>query len=598
MFFVNEVYHSCNREFFTKFDSKALQKVDIRHYFYIAILVLFCEQPLFAQKKVYSPYYQIKRNYENKAENDSTALPMVKAYIKLAKGVEDFPRLVEGYQDGIFFSLGGDKLKYADSAVYAAQVSKDENLMGRAHLSRGTVYYFNFKNYKQALKDFLNAYEFAKKGDDNYFTNKVAYRLALVKSYIGFYDDALALFKQTRDFFKRESEKNMHVNLQYGNKRGYYNSLHQMSVCYRHLGQRKSADSITEIGLALTAIDKDYEQEYGYFLKEKGLSEFDKGSFVQAISDLRSSKKCMTGVKDFSWMAVCNSYIGKSYKALGDTGQALVYFHKVDSVFKRNHFILPELRNTYEELISYYRKVNNKTNELYYTRQLVRADSILRVDYPYLSAKIFKEYDERKILDHQSVLERKFSRSYILNLTLLCCAILLAIALYLKFKEKRKIMAQYKLLEQKILSSSSGLRNNESEKARSGQKIDIDQKVVDDILRKLRVFEERAGFTESGLTLHKLAAKFETNHTYLSAVIRNYKGVNFTQYLADRRITYITDKLYNNRTYLNYTIATLAEECGIGSRNTFSALFLEINGIRATDFIKKRLADLDREDRT
>lgn len=135
-------------------------------------------------------------------------------------------------------------------------------------------------------------------------------------------------------------------------------------------------------------------------------------------------------------------------------------------------------------------------------------------------------------------------------------------------------MAHYKLLEQKILYSSSGLRNNESEKARSGQKIDIDQKVVDDILRKLRVFEERAGFTESGLTLHKLAAKFETNHIYLSAVIRNYKGVNFTQYLADRRITYITDKLYNNRTYLNYTIATLAEECGIGSRNTFSALFL------------------------
>lgn len=261
-----------------------------RVHFCIAIILLLSTQPLFAQKEVYSPYYLIKRKYENRSESDSAALPMVRVYIKMAKDEKNHSRLVEGYQDVIYYSLDDNKIKYADSALYSAQLSRDEKLIGRAHLSRGSVFYFTFKKYKLALEEFLKAYEYAKKGDDKYYINKVAYRLALVKSYIGYYDDALLLFRQTKDFFKQESEKKMHINLQYGNKRGYYNSLHQMSVCYRHMGKQKAADSIAEMGLALTAADKDYEQEFGYFLKEKGISEFSGRKYSNSINTLKSAK--------------------------------------------------------------------------------------------------------------------------------------------------------------------------------------------------------------------------------------------------------------------------------------------------------------------
>jgi AraC-like DNA-binding protein len=572
--------------------------VNIRIRFYLAIMVLFIAQSLFAQKEVFSPYYQIKRKYENRTENDTTALPLVTAYIRLAKEVGDYPRLVEGYQDAIFYSLNDRKLKYADSAVYAAQLSRDENLMCRAHVSKGTVYYFNFKKYKLALNEFLKAYEYAKKGDDQYYLNKVAYRLAVVKSYIGYYQEALVLFKQTKEFFKKESEKKTHVNLQYGNKRGYYNSLHQMSICYRNLGQQKKADSVTEIGLSLTALNEDFRQEYGYFLKERGISEFYKHQYLKSISTLKSSRACIANVNDFAWMAVCYSYIGKSYMALGDMKQAFPYFQKVDSVFKRNHFVLPELRSNYEELIFHYQRERNSLKELYYTRQLLRADSIIREDFPYLAAKIFKEYDERKLLDQKAKLETKISRSYLLNFTLLAVAGLLALALYGKYKEKQKIREQYKVLEQKILSpSKNAIGERETEPVNTNAKLDIDKKTVDEVLRKLKLFEEKAGFTEAGLTLHKLASKLDTNHTYLSSIIREYRGVNFPRYLAERRIGYITDKLYNDKTYLNYTFETLAVECGMGSRNTFAALFLEINGIRATDFIRERLRKLDKYER-
>jgi YesN/AraC family two-component response regulator len=165
-------------------------------------------------------------------------------------------------------------------------------------------------------------------------------------------------------------------------------------------------------------------------------------------------------------------------------------------------------------------------------------------------------------------------------------------ALFFKYRTERKIREQYKLLEQKILSKEGLHTGEELAKGKENYKLDIEQKIVDDILLKLEDFEENRGFIESGLTLHKLAFRFETNYNYLSQVVNAYRGVNFTKYLSEMRIGFITDKLYKDRKYLHYKIKTLGEECGMASRTNFSNLFQEINGIRPTDFIKKRLEDI------
>ncbi len=113
------------------------------------------------------------------------------------------------------------------------------------------------------------------------------------------------------------------------------------------------------------------------------------------------------------------------------------------------------------------------------------------------------------------------------------------------------------------------------------------------MLTKLKKFEEKKQFTQKGLTIQKLAVQLETNSNYLSQVINDEKGMNFNKYLGDLRIRYITQLLFEKNIYLNYTIDTLAKECGIASRQNFSDLFFEINGIRPTDFIRKRKKELD-----
>jgi AraC-like DNA-binding protein len=563
----------------------------IRHLHNIFILVIFINEPLFAQKERYSDYYLIKRQYENLPENDSTALPLVKEYIDKAKNEKSYSKLVEGYKDGILYSAcPNDKLNYADSAIWAAKLAKDDNLIGRAYLTKGTVYYFNFKKYKLALDEFLIAYEYSKKNDDPYYKNKVAYLLGVVKSYIGQYDEALVLLKQTSTFFQTESIKDIHPNLRYGNIRGYYNSLHQMAVCYRNLGSPKSADSLTNIGLSLTTGDKDFRQEYGYFLKEKGIYQFSKGDYRNSINSLKNAVASITGVNDFAWVTVCYSYIGKSYMEMGDMNNAMGYFQKVDSVFQKHDFILPEVRNNYELLIDHYKRNGDQKNELYYTKELLKADRVIGRDFAYLSSKIHWEYDTNTLLESESRLEKRISVSIWIIWVLASLAAILGIIMFFRLRTEKKISEKYKLLEQKILSGRN--LSGKDERTKTDHKLDIERKKVDDLLHRLKDFEEKLAFLESGLTLHKLAAKFGTNYRYLSHVVNEYRGINFNRYLTELRIGYITDKLYNDKKYLHYKIETLAEECGIASRNNFSELFRDINGIRPTDFIKKRLEDI------
>lgn len=592
----NEGFTISNCVIFLKFDRKVPIPMNIKVRICILLHFLFFFQPLFAQREEISGYYKIKKNYENRLENDASVLPLVQKFINKARHEKEYAKLVEGYKDGLLFSISADrKLKYADSALWAAKLTRDDDLIGRAHTSKGIVYYFHLKKYNLALQELLIAYDYSQKSGNQYDKNKVLYLLGVVKSYIGYYEEALIIFRQTKVFFEEESAKDQHSNLVYGNKRGYYNSLHQMAVCYRNLGHQKLADSITDVGLSGIGMDKDYKQEKGYFLKEKGISEFNKRDYTNALNSLQEATLDIAAVNDFSWMTVCYSYIGKTYKELGDKDRSLRFLRKVDSIFDTHHFILPEVRSSYELMIDHYRESGDLKKQLYYTKQLLKADEQISRDFKHLSSKIHREYDTKILREGKSLLEKKISREVWLTRIWCTLTVGLIIILLFRYRREQQIRNKYLSLERKILSAHApGEINGIKETPENN--ISAETKIRGDLLRKLQEFEDRYEFTESGLTLGKLALRFHTNQKYLSSVINESKGMNFNRYISELRISFITKKLYNEKKYLYYKIETLAEECGIASRNNFSDLFFQINGIRPTDFIRKRLADITNEE--
>lgn len=548
---------------------------------------------LLAQNKRYSDYYLIRRNYENFSENDSKAIPFINTYILKAKKEQNFKRLFQGYSDAVLYSPSpNDKLKYADSTIIAANLSRNDQLISEAFLEKGVVYYFQFKKYKLALDEYLKACKYINENTDEYHRNRLIYLIGVVKSYIGYYNEALTNFEQSRSFFEQESQKSMHPNIKYGFMRGYFNSIHQMIVCYRNLSNFKSADSLIAIGLRSSCQNNEYKQEYGYFLKEKGIVYFRQKQYEKAINLLLEALKSISSVNDFAWASVCYSYIGKSYLGLNQKEKARDYFQKVDSVFQKHGFVLPEVRSSYELLIKYYKQEKSSKQELYYTTELLNADSFISRDFAYLSSRIHKEFDTKRLREEKSRLERESLVRQWMSIVFGSLAIFFFIGFILWYRKGIKIKKQYETLTQKIIYEKIQPIISPAPHIKDIGKLGIDPKIIGEIVQKLNAFERKEGFLENGLTLGKLAKKLDTNTQYLSQVINELKGINFNKYIGELRIRYISNKLYSDKKYLNFKIETLAEECGIASRTNFSNLFQEINGMRPTDFIKQRLKEV------
>lgn len=565
----------------------------------IYLLIIFLFFAIFSsQQKKLSDYYNIKKSYENYPENDIRAFPYLNKYILLAKKKSNYAELAQAYEDGVFYSSSeSNKLKYADSTIVAALLSKNIDLISDAYLGKGIIYYFNYKKYKPALREYLKAYEYSKNSEDEYLKNEILYHLGTVKSHLGYYDSALDHFQKANDYFYKKTLEKAHPNTIFNNKKGYYNSLHRIIICHRNLKNYKSCDSLINIGLMQTKNSSDYKQEYGYFLKEKGIELIRTKDYRNAINILNKSLKPIVHINDFAWATVDYFYIGKAYKALGNSPKAIVYFQKVDSVFQKHNFINPELRENYELLIHHYKEDSNEKKELYYTKQLLKADRVISNNFAYLSSRIHREYDTESLQEEKRRLETKTSLGFWIIILLILLAAILATAVIKIYRNEKKIKTNYSILEKKILGITQIPLQEKPEtrpklKLKEEDRCVLNEELIDKILTKLKHFEEKYGFLEQGLTINKLAHKLHTNSTYLSQIIKENKGTNFNRYLGELRINYITNKLYNDKIFLSYKIETLAEKCGIASRTNFSNLFQEINGIRPTDFIKKRQKDI------
>ena len=210
-------------------------------------------------------------------------------------------------------------------------------------------------------------------------------------------------------------------------------------------------------------------------------------------------------------------------------------------------------------------------------KQLLKADSVISRDFVYLAPKIHKEYDAKSLYESKTELENRIHIRNLLVMIFIVISLALLALYVIRYRREIHIQTQYKSLENKYLEALNNLENNNSlaEKEMSlfnsgesenQRRLGISKEIELEILKKLEAFENSKGFTKKGVNLNLLASKFETNAHYLSWVINENKKMNFNRYLIELRINYITNLLFSDKKYLNYTVDALAEECGIASR--------------------------------
>lgn len=562
---------------------------------YSLVVLFIFSQYLVSQQHTSVSFAEIRKHYEKMGIDDNRAMPYVRQYIRKARVENNIPKLLQGYRDGRQFDLE-HKINYADSALHISRKHGTKEDLSKDHLSKGIIYYFYQKDYKKALNQYLKAYEYSKGSQDEYHHHKVLYHLGIIKQHLGYYREALEYFQDCARFYQSRLSVEMHENEQFNYKKAYFNSLHQLVVSNRYLRNFKRSDSLSRLGYRLTENQEDFALENSYFLKCIGISQFFNNHYPGAKTSLEQALPVIRDRNDFAWTSVIYYYLGKVAEVQHNETSAILYYSKVDSIFARHDFIFPEVFKSYHYLIAHY-KNSDVDKQLYYTNQLLKADSLLMKDYPYLSLKLHKEYDRKNLMDQKDDLEKLSARKmWAATFLLLMGTVILSLFVIRYFKD-RHIKKQYNLLQKRLAEGEYTVANlNISHPEEQGlRKTSLTPEMTAEIRQKLEKFEKELQFKKKGLTQKSIAQKLGTNSHYLSVYVNENKGINFNRYMAELRIKYITRLLNTNHRYLHYTIDALAEECGIAARQNFSKLFFEINGIRPADYIRKRKQELGME---
>jgi len=440
-------------------------------------------------------------------------------YLKRALQSKHSVTIAEGYGFMSYTVYGEPKEEdYIDKAIAYSKDYESFYMPSMAYYTKAGIC-ADRNDFKGALDYFLLAHDAAIKGGNIDLASQVKYNIGILKNRIGAYDEALVYGKERWDYVKSNKLSD-----------SYLSSLFLLSVSYSYTKKLDSASSFNQLGIRLATAKKN-KSDYHSFVLLEGVNQYFKQNYTVAIDSLNKALVQLKKDKDNKNIASSYMYLAKSYRELDNNKIAFNYLKKMDSIFNVTNHLLPYTRDGYKILIAYAENKNNLKEQLYYTNQLLRLDSILDSNYKYLNTTIYKKLESVELV-----------------------------------KEKEKLI-------QKL-----GIKNNAKTKD-----------TITKVLENLDLFEEKEGFLKPNITVTVLAKKVNTNPKYLSKIINFYKQKSTTNYINDLRIHYAIERIKKDTTFRKYSIKSIANEVGYANPQAFSNAFYKETGLKPSYFIKEVL---------
>lgn len=544
----------------------------------------------------------------------------IKNYLKNAKETQHVEHLFNAYY---FHTLYESEPKvmhlYTDSLTQTARKTKNTLNIIKAYQTRSTVYYIE-KNYKKSLEYELAALQLIDKDRHAYEYHKTLYSIGLTHFYLQQYQEASDYFEMARTYFENISD--------YNHLRGYMNSIRYEALTASYLGSYDySNELIKSANEKLPKIKEDGRSlEKAYLDYVYGINLYHLKKNNQSIEVLKETLKEINKNEDYANEHNVYYYLGLNYHVLGQKEEAIGYFNRIDRIFKTKKYTNLEIKNAYNFLITYYKELKNEEKELYFTNQLLNATLFLQNEYKHLSTALHKQLDikhleaEKKRLENSlRVKDLWLETAFVGGGIVLIALLVLLIQNHKKKKEylkrynelsalRKNLKVEDKILEvpptpvtiylpitkkneeQVILSppvTDEKTSVKKPEKGFSAASI----KTLDEILTNLDHFENNLDFLNSDINLNQLAALWNTNRSYLSTLINQYKGKGFTDYVNQLRIDYLLQKLDNEPIWREYKISHISEKIGFSSSRSFSNAFLKITGMSPSFYIQKLRSD-------
>lgn len=534
-------------------------------------------------------YETIEKNLDNPEIEKEKKWEFIKIYIKKSKKEKSLENLLYAYRYAGSYSDFPQNVKYADSALKTANVSQSKKLITAAYLNRGFVFMRENK-YQNALDDILMANKLSRELNDDYQINKTIYFIAQNKIYLGLYEEANQEMTSCLEYFK----KNASVTNSSGKDYQMFYMYSLMSYIDSNTKLRKHKENQRLLLEAFDYIEKNNLSQYQpYFVSSKGIDEFYQNRYSSSIQYLSKAIRLYND----SWAHITEIfYLGLAHWKLNHPSVAIKYFEEIEKEYdKLNKILDPEFRAVYEILIKYYDEEGNTEKQLFYIERLMKLDQTYQKNFKYLYTRINKEYDTQKLISEKNRIEKKLEfQRYFISIGLL---IMIGFLVFVGWRYK-KLQKSYEQKFDSILNEKQKTKTTAKEEItiiKENQSIlslydkvpGLNPLLVEDILIKLKDFEENLKFLDPQTSQKGLCEEFNTNSSYFSKIINGYKGKNFNAYINDLRLDYIVNEIKNDPRLINLDIKELAKKSGFNNAENFSDHFKRKFGLKPSYFIKK-----------
>ncbi|WP_073321801.1 helix-turn-helix domain-containing protein [Aquimarina spongiae] len=522
--------------------------------------------------------YLKKRFFENTKDSVHGVL-YAQSYLIKAKEDNDTIKIVNGfyYMSGIIRDTKMTE-KYIDSMIMYSKNLKTKYYPALAYYNKGKIAY-NKGHFKTALDFYLKTNQKAKEFENIHLFYASKKSIGILKSRIGEHQTALQELKECYLHYSKQKEEK---------SKTYLSTLSALSATYSLNKKLDSATILNQLGHK-ESIEFNGKNFTYYFTLNEGINLFYKKNFITAKDSLSNVIEVLKTNGDRANLSIAYFFYGKTLSELGQEEEAIHSHIKVDEIFQEITEIMPDNRENYEILINYYKKRNDKDNQLKYIERLISVDSVLHTNYRYLIKTVVQNYDTPRLLSEKQKIiysletEKKTSHLVILILVIICFLFFVLWSINRRKQKQYKQRFEELYQNQDYYKTQDALRVSQKEKT----KLAIPEESIKDILTKLANFENEIGFTRSDLSVNSLAKNFGTNSKYLSKIINTYKQKTFNHYINGLRIKQSIIQLKADSKFRKYTIKAIAQEMGFNTTDAFSKAFYKQNGIHPSYFIKE-----------
>jgi len=567
-----------------------------KHIAYLSLSVLILSK-VNAQKKLQvervdslknKSYEDLYNSYYNAGQDDSLQNLYAFEYLNKAYKENDTLNIATAYYIISTYERE-NSLPFLDSLIKYSEKIGAYNWLWSAHFDKGSIFNSQ-REFKKALSSHVKAYHYAIDLNDLDYLDKSITSLGIIKEKIGRHKEALIDFKTSLRYTSSLVKGKSLDSIDEKSGVSHLHTLHLLSNSYRLNNKLDSA----------TLINNEVQKFRGRDWAKKYLNEFtlnaaevhyDRKQYKQAIDSAESSIPLLLENNNPKNVAIAYYIKGMSEYKLGDYNNGIKSLEKMDSIYSMLGSIYLAVRPGYTLLRNHYKSKNNIKKQLYYVERLLKFDSIAHDNYAYISEELVNKIDRPKLINEKKELSQKLNSSN-KRITIISIGFSITfIVLVTEFLRRRRLKKQYQRRFDALLDRFSKMQiisEQDSKDIRSNKcEIGIEQSVVDIILEKLDIFEQKKHYTKKNITATKLAKELGTNANYLGRIIKHYRNKSFRNYINDLRIELALKKIRNDKKFVKYSVIAMAKEVGFKNSEPFAKAFKAKTNLNPSDFIEK-----------